>query len=115
MHHALSRDLIHCLTTQKTFLPFTKLVWQASSFTREEGSGVCHAYTRVVLLQAGVQPNQIVPCHIKINMVGLFQTCRLTNQVPDLLVQYYLLGLFPARALTNQLPDLHECGFTQRV
>ena len=49
----------------------------------------CNAYTRVVLLQPGVQPNQITH-HVTSSLVGLSQVRGLTNQVPDILVQSFV-------------------------
>ena len=57
-------------------LPLCVLVWR--------GRVWYHAYTRVVLLQSGVLPNQIAPRHH--HYYGLSQIHGLTNQVTDYLV-----------------------------
>ena len=89
-------------------LATTVCVSLAGQPLNKRGKVWCHAYTRGVLLQPGVLPNQIAPRHNQYYYGAVPNA--LADQPGDIFLFNNLLGLSLPLALTNQVLDLHECG-----
>ena len=80
---AAAQNFTPAIISQYMVAPHASLVWRASPFTREEGSGVMPIRK---LFPRSQECDPIRLLHVMFDLMGLSLACVLTNQMLDLYI-----------------------------